>query len=72
MSGAPDYPLLIAADAVAVLDRVAADTGVTNLGLLCDLYHLTVNGDDVDRVIDDHAERIAHVQIADAPGRHEP
>ena len=30
------------------------------------------NGDDVDRVIADHALLVAHVQIADAPGRHEP
>lgn len=72
VSGAPDYPLLTAADAIAVMDRVASGTGVTNLGLLCDLYHLTVNGDDVAQVISSCADRIAHVQIADAPGRHEP
>ena len=46
--------------------------GEPNLGLLADLYHLAVNGDDVDKVIADHAARIAHVQIADAPGRNEP
>jgi hydroxypyruvate isomerase len=39
------YPLRAAADAVTVLDRVAAQTGVANLGLLCDLYDLAVNGD---------------------------
>ena len=72
VSGAPDYPLLTAADAVTVMDRVARDTGVANLGLLCDQYHLTVNGDDVTRAIEAYADRIAHVQIADAPGRHEP
>ncbi|MDO9380244.1 MAG: TIM barrel protein [Nocardioidaceae bacterium] len=72
VSGAPAYPLLTAADAVAVLDRVAAETGATNLGLLADLYHLAVNGDDVDAVIATHADRIAHVQVADAPGRLEP
>ena len=43
-----------------------------NIGLLADLYHLAVNGDDVDKVIADHTDRIAHVQIADAPGRNEP
>ena len=72
VSGAPDYPLLTAADAIAVMDRVTVEAGVANLGLLCDLYHLTVNGDDVGRVIETRADRIAHVQIADAPGRHEP
>ncbi|MET7283315.1 TIM barrel protein [Kribbella sp. NPDC005582] len=84
VSGAPRYPLLTAADALAVIDRVdlqgstaarraedpAAD--LPALGLLADLYHLAVNGDDVERVIADHTHRIAHVQIADAPGRGEP
>ena len=72
VSGAPRYPLKAAADAVGVIDRVARDTGVGNLGLLCDLYHLAVNGDDLDQVIATYGDRVAHVQIADAPGRHEP
>jgi hydroxypyruvate isomerase len=72
VSGAPRYPLLTASDAVGVIDRVARESGVTALGFLCDLYHLAVNGDDVDRAIDTYGERVAHVQIADAPGRHEP
>ena len=72
VSGAPRYPLRTAADAVAVIDRVADRTGVANLGLLCDLYHLAVNGDDLDQVIAAYGHRVAHVQIADAPGRHEP
>ena len=71
-SGAPRYPLLTAADAIAVVDRVEKETGVTDLGFLCDLYHLAVNGEDLDRVIDTYAPRVAHVQIADHPGRHEP
>ena len=72
LSGAPNYPLRTAADVIGVIDRVAQDTGVTNLGLLCDLYHLAVNHDDLDAVIATCADRVAHVQIADAPGRHEP
>ena len=72
VSGAPRYPLRTAADAVGVIDRVAGETGVGNLGFLCDLYHLAVNGDDLDRVITAYGDRVAHVQIADAPGRHEP
>jgi len=72
VSGAAGYPLLTARDAVGVIDRVLAETGVDNLRLLCDLYHLAVNGDDLDDVITAHAARIGHVQIADAPGRHEP
>ncbi len=72
VSGAAGYPLLTAKDAVGVIDRVFEETGVENLRLLCDLYHLAVNGDDLDDVITTHAARIGHVQIADAPGRHEP
>ncbi|GAA1587514.1 TIM barrel protein [Kribbella sancticallisti] len=72
VSGAERYPLLTADDVLSVIDRVEAAYGVQNLGLLADLYHLAVNGDDVDRVIAQHADRIAHVQIADAPGRNEP
>jgi hydroxypyruvate isomerase len=72
VSGAPRYPLLTAGDAVAVVERVRAEAGVDNVGLLADLYHLAVNGDDVDKVIADHTPLVAHVQIADAPGRNEP
>jgi hydroxypyruvate isomerase len=68
VSGAPRYPLLTAGDALAVIDQV----GEPDIGLLADLYHLAVNGDDVERVIAEHTSRIAHVQIADAPGRGEP
>lgn len=68
LSGADRYPIRTAAEAVAVMDRV----GVSNLGLLADLYHLAVNGEDLDAVITRYTDRIAHVQLADAPGRHEP
>ena len=68
VSGPKPYPLRTAVDVVAVLDRV----GVDNLGLLCDLFHLANNGDDVDAAIAAYAPRIGHVQIADHPGRHEP
>lgn len=72
VSGTPAYPLKTAADALAVIDSVHNEGGVDNLRLLFDLYHLTVNGDDPDAVIDQHARSIGHVQIADAPGRNEP
>ncbi len=72
VSGAPRYPLKTAADVVGVIDRVQRATGAENLRLLCDLYHLAVNGDDVDAAIAQHADRVGHVQIADAPGRNEP
>jgi len=71
VSGPKPYPLRTAAQAVAVVDRVRA-AGAGNVGFLCDLYHLATNGDDVDAAIDRYADRVAHVQIADAPGRGEP
>lgn len=72
VSGSPAYPLLTAADAVGVIDRVAQETSVTNLGLLLDLYHLAANGDDPAAAIEAYTDRTAHVQIADHPGRNEP
>ncbi|OBG29584.1 hydroxypyruvate isomerase family protein [Mycobacterium sp. 852002-51057_SCH5723018] len=72
VSGAPRYPIKTAADAVAVVDRVRERAGHDNLRVLADLYHLHVNGDDVAGALRAHADRIGHVQIADAPGRGEP
>ncbi|MBJ8340776.1 TIM barrel protein [Antrihabitans sp. YC3-6] len=72
VSGAPAYPLKLASDVVAVIESVESRSGVTNLRLLADLYHLQVNGDDVGAALDTYAARIGHVQIADAPGRGEP
>jgi hydroxypyruvate isomerase len=42
------------------------------VGILFDIYHLATNGDDIDRAIAAYADKVAHVQIADAPGRGEP
>ena len=71
VSGADAYPLKTAADVLAVIDQVKA-AGADNIALLADFYHLSVNGDDVDAVIRDHAPDFGHVQIADAPGRGQP
>ncbi|WP_282203389.1 TIM barrel protein [Kitasatospora fiedleri] len=68
----PDYPLVTAAAAVDVVDKVNAATGLGNAKFLCDLYHLARNGEDPGAVIEAHADRIGHVQIADTPGRNEP
>jgi hydroxypyruvate isomerase len=72
VSGAPRYPLLTAADAIRVIDRVHNEHDATNLRLLADFYHLHVNGDDITAAITEYGSRIGHVQIADAPGRGEP
>ncbi|GGV13403.1 hydroxypyruvate isomerase [Actinomadura cremea] len=65
------YPLETAADAMAVVRRVRA-AGAANVKLLFDAFHLTVNGDDLEKAAREHAADIGHVQIADAPGRGRP
>ncbi|HLI15315.1 MAG TPA: TIM barrel protein [Acidimicrobiales bacterium] len=72
LSGGAGYPLRLAADAVRVIERAEAASPLGNVFLLADLYHLAVNGDDVSAAIRRFGPRIGHVQIADAPGRHEP
>lgn len=72
VSGAERYPLKTAADALAVIERVTAQSGGTNIKLLADFYHLAVNGDDVASVIENHAADFGHIQIADDPGRGAP
>jgi hydroxypyruvate isomerase len=71
VSGAARYPLRTAADALRVIDR-ASQGRRENIRLLLDIYHLSVNGDDIDAAIRDSAGRVGHVQIADDPGRNEP
>ncbi len=71
LSGPKPYPLRTAADVVGVVRRVRA-AGAANVGWLCDLYHLATNGDDLDAAIASYHGDIAHVQIADVPGRGEP
>jgi hydroxypyruvate isomerase len=71
VSGPKPYPLRTADDAVRVVTAVRAD-GASAIGFLCDLFHLANNGDDVPAAIDAYADLVAHVQIADCPGRGEP
>ena len=69
---APQYALLSSKDAVAVVDAVNEATGLGNAYFLCDLYHLARNGEDLPQAIEAYADRIGHVQIADAPQRNQP
>jgi hydroxypyruvate isomerase len=64
----PGYHLSTSTDAVSVLDRVGAD----NLGLQFDLYHAQIMEGDLTRRLDKLMPRIAHIQIAGVPDRHEP
>jgi hydroxypyruvate isomerase len=71
VSGPKPYPLRTAADAVGVVDAVRSD-GSANVGFLLDLFHLANNGDDPAAAVAAYADKVAHVQIADWPGRGEP
>ncbi len=68
---APDYPLNNGPAAIAAL-TAAELAGAGELGLLCDLYHHGANGEDLAALITKHAGLIAHVQVADTPGRGRP
>ncbi|NUL06253.1 TIM barrel protein [Streptomyces lunaelactis] len=68
----PLYPLVSAPSAIEVVDKVNAATGLGNAKFLLDLYHLSMNGEDLNEVIAAYADRTGHVQIADNPGRGAP
>ncbi|NMO94106.1 TIM barrel protein [Actinomycetospora sp. TBRC 11914] len=68
LSGIDDYPITTARDAFALVGAL----GSGGAGVLGDLYHLAVNGEDVDALIATRGQDLAHVQIADAPGRGAP
>jgi len=48
------------------------ETGEDNIGLLLDVFHTSAAGLSVEYEIAKHAALLAHVHIADFPGRHEP
>ncbi len=53
---------------LAVIDEVAED----NVFLQYDLYHAQRSEGELAATLEKHLPRIAHIQIADNPGRHEP
>ena len=64
----PAFPIDSSAAAIAVLDKVPA----ANVAFLADLYHLAMMGEDLADTLSAYRDRIAHVQIADVPGRGAP
>ena len=52
--------------------RIIEEVGVDNLALQFDVYHTHIMEGDVIGAIERNVEHVAHVQIADNPGRHEP
>lgn len=72
VSGMPQYPIKRTEDAIAIIDRVREEQNIGNLAYLFDQFHLVRNGEDVFDSLRRYADYIAHVQIADVPGRGEP
>ncbi|MFG2648510.1 TIM barrel protein [Streptomyces sp. NPDC048436] len=68
----PRCPIVSAPAAIAVVDKVNTLTGLGNAKFLMDLYHLSMNGEDLPAVIDQYVAQTGHVQIADNPGRGAP
>ncbi|RYE86687.1 MAG: hydroxypyruvate isomerase, partial [Hyphomicrobiales bacterium] len=64
----PGFFLTTTAQAERILDRV----GHPNLYIQYDVYHMQVMQGDLVPTYERLRERIAHVQIADNPGRNEP
>jgi hydroxypyruvate isomerase len=64
----PGYYLETSAQAFALMD----EAGVPNLMYQYDCYHMHLVEGDLARTLERRLPRIGHVQIADAPGRHEP
>ena len=48
------------------------DVGSDNLFIQYDIYHMQIMEGDLARTINTHLPLIAHLQLADNPGRHEP
>ncbi|AQU84081.1 MULTISPECIES: hydroxypyruvate isomerase [unclassified Halomonas] len=64
----PGFFLNRTEQALALFDEVGSD----NLKLQYDIYHMQIMEGDLAPTIEKHLARIAHVQLADNPGRHEP
>jgi len=52
--------------------RLFEEVNHPNLWLQYDIYHMQIMEGDLIRTISNNIDRIAHMQLADNPGRHEP
>jgi hydroxypyruvate isomerase len=64
----PGFYLSRSAQALSIIDEVDSD----NLFLQYDIYHAQRMEGELAATLEKHLARIAHVQLADNPGRHEP
>jgi hydroxypyruvate isomerase len=51
---------------------IAKETGRPEIGIIYDIYHSAVMGEDTATVIGGDIDKVFHVHIADHPGRNEP
>jgi hydroxypyruvate isomerase len=66
-----DVPGFFVTGTRQALDLIA-EVGADNLFLQYDVYHMQRMEGDLANTLAAHLEKIAHIQIADTPGRHEP
>ncbi len=66
-----DLPGFFLSSTQQALDLIA-EVGANNLFLQYDVYHAQRMEGDLANTLAAHGEHIAHIQIADNPGRHEP
>lgn len=64
----PGFFLKGTKQALDIFDEVGSD----NLWLQYDIYHMQIMEGDLARTMEENLGRIAHMQLADNPGRHEP
>jgi hydroxypyruvate isomerase len=68
----PGFYLNRTAQAISIMDEVVSDPKADNLFLQYDIYHAQRFEGELAATITKQLARIAHIQIADNPGRNEP
>jgi hydroxypyruvate isomerase len=68
----PRAVVVTSRQALEVIGLARAHGGLDNIAFLADLYHLGRMGEDLPGVLARHAADIAHIQVADVPGRGAP
>ncbi len=64
----PGYYLSSTMEGLDIVDEI----GRPEIGIVYDLYHSAVMGEDTQEVIGDRIDRIVHLHVADHPGRSDP
>jgi len=64
----PGFFLTRTKDAVSIIEEIGSD----NLFVQYDIYHMQIMEGDLTRTIEANLAHIAHIQLADNPGRNEP